>query len=427
MKILVYGIHYHPDLIGIPKYSGEMCEWLAAQGHDVSMITGKPFYPEWEVKSEYGKKGWFTEKLKGVTVHRCPLYVPKKPSAGKKIIHEALFVISSLWYWFKALFSRHDVIITVCPPFHIGIISGFFSWLKRTPHIYHVQDLQVDIANDLEMIKNKKLLDFLFFLEKGIMKNATVVSTISDGMKNKIRNKGIDEKQLYFFPNWVDSKFIYPLPKEESLKTEFGFKPTDKIVLYSGNLGEKQGLEHVVEAADALRDHTDIKFIIVGSGAGKKKIQELAITKQLQDKIYFFPLQPYEKLPALLATGDLHLVLQKKNASDLILPSKLTSILAAGGCPIVTASEGTTLFDTITKNQIGFAIEPENTNALKSAILKGLMTENETIKSNARDFSMKYLDKENILKNLEQFMAKISNKNIANKSESTSNKREITT
>lgn len=417
MNILVYGIHYHPDLIGIPKYSGEMCEWLVANGHDVEVITGKPFYPEWKVADEYKKKWWYTEQLNGVKVHRCPLYVPQNPTAGKKIIHEGLFVLASLVFWLRSFFTRYDVIITVCPPFHIGLLSSLVAKLRGIPHLFHVQDLQVDIANDLGMIKNKALLSLLFKLERVVMKNATTVSTISDGMKAKIMSKGIEAEQMYFFPNWVDADFIYPLSKEESLKKEFGFSPEDKIVLYSGNLGEKQGLEYVVGAAEQLKKHKHIQFVIVGSGAGKDKIQELVAQKGLQSNVHFYPLQPYEKLPALLAMGDVHLVLQKKGASDLILPSKLTSILAAGGCPLVTAEEGTTLHKVVTENEIGFVTQPENTEAMTQMILHSVYANTSSIAANARKFSLHFLDKQNILKNLERqlcTMAKIPMDHLTN-------------
>ncbi len=408
MKILVYGIHYHPDMIGIPKYSGEMSEWLAARGHNVEVITGKPFYPDWEVDSEYKKKGWFfTEKLNGVKVRRCPLYVPKNASALKKIIHEGLFVLASLIYWLPKIFSRPDIIITVCPPFPSGILSVLYSKIFRVPMVYHVQDLQIDIAKDLNMIKNDGLLNLLFGIEKFIMKNSTKVSTISEGMWNKIVSKGIPNKRMMMFPNWVDANVIYPMSKEESLKKEFGFSNRQKIVLYSGNLGQKQGLEHLVEVAEELQGNNEIQFLIVGNGTGKADLVKMAREEKKLENVHFHPLQPYEKLSALLATGDVHLVLQKKDASDLVLPSKLTSILASGGCPIVTANPDSSLEEVVNGNKMGVVIEPENTRALKDAILKAISGDMENIKSNARNYSKENLDKDNILSNFEKSMASL--------------------
>lgn len=411
MNILVFGIHYHPDLIGISKYSGEMCEWLASKGHKVEVITGKPFYPDWEVQSSYKKKLWFTERLNGVTVFRCPLYVPKSLNASRKIIHEGLFVLSSLVYWFKKLFSKPDIIITVCPPFHGGLLSVMYAKFFNIPHIYHIQDLQVDIARDLKMIKNKSLLNILFSLERFIMNHSTKISTISDGMENEILEKGVDKSKIWRLPNWVDSNLIYPIPKEKSLKKELGFNKRDKIVLYAGNLGQKQGLEIVIEAAKELKNESAIKFVIVGQGAGKKRLVDLVNSYQLNN-VFFFPLQPYEKLSALLAIGDLHLVLQLKNASDLVLPSKLTSILAAGGCPLITAESHSTLFQIIEENQLGIIVEPESKKTLVEGIMLGLNSDTSTYKKNARSYAQQYLDKENILKSFENDLEKHISLNI---------------
>ncbi len=401
MRILVYGIHYHPDIIGIPKYTGEMCEWFASRGHDVEVITAKPFYPNWKVADAYKKKSWFTEQRNGVTVNRSPFYVPQNPSAAKKIIHEASFVLSSMKYWIQKLTKRYDVIIGVCPPFHIGFLPLVYSKLKSTPFIFHVQDLQVDIARDLGMIKNKALLSLLFSLERFLFKQATYVSTISEGMRNRILSKGISAENMLHFPNWVDANFITPLPVEESLREELGFALSDKIVLYSGNLGEKQGLENVIEVAKNLQSDPSIKFVFVGMGSGKKMLEEKVANYRL-DNVSFFPLQPYEKLSALLAMADVHLVLQKREASDLVMPSKLTSILAAGGCAVITADKGSSLFEVIDQNDMGLLVPTENAEALQKGITKALVSDLSNYRKNARAYSQKYLDKDQILMTLEQ-------------------------
>src|SRR5690606_37975778 len=220
------------------------------------------------------------------------------------------------------------------------------------------------------MIQNKTLLKTMFALERFFLLRGDRVSTISKGMEDKIRKKGLAAEKMLFFPNWVDSEVVFPLPKEESLRLEMGFSNTDKIVLYSGNLGEKQGLDAIIKIASRFKTDKTVKFVICGSGGSKDKLVRLAEHYQLSN-VFFFPLQPYEKLSALLAMADLHLVLQKSSAADLVMPSKLTGILAAGGCALVTATRGTTLYDVVDEFQMGILVEPENDDELERGIRQG--------------------------------------------------------
>jgi colanic acid biosynthesis glycosyl transferase WcaI len=408
MRILIFGINYAPELTGIGKYTGEMGSWLANQGHEVTAITALPYYPEWEIHDKYKDKWWYTEEVSRVTVQRCPLYVPKKVNAIKRIIHEFSFFLSTAPIWLINIFrKKYDVIICVSPPFHLGILPLIYSKLKGARLITHIQDLQVDAAKDLGMIKNQLALKLMFWLEKILLKNSNAVSTISTGMQKKLVSKGIDISKIILFPNWVDETVIKPLAKEKSLKREFGINDSTQVILYSGNLGEKQGLEIIVEVAKSFEDQTDILFLITGSGGGKDKLINMVADAGLKN-VKFFPLQPYERLSSLLATADIHLVLQKKSASDLVMPSKLTAILAAGGCPIVSATPGTSLYEVISEHQLGILIEPESPSALREGIEFALKSNLSGFQKNARLYSEKFLSKDNILKQFEISLKQLS-------------------
>ncbi len=410
MKILLQGINYYPELTGIGKYTAEMCEWLAAQGHDVKVITAMPYYPNWEVQGKYKGKWWHTENIKKVEVCRTPLYVPKKVTGITRIIHEFSFALFSLPFWLNSLFKKYDVVITVSPPFHIGFLALMFAKIKGIPVIYHVQDLQVDAARRLNMIKSAALLNILEKAESFIIKKVTKVSSISEGMKNNILNKGISEKKYLSLPNWVDIDFIKPLSQSQSLKFELGFKAEDNIVLYSGNLGEKQGLDMIIDAAESLKLLPNLYFVIIGEGANKKSLMNLVSSKNLSN-VKFFPLQLYDRLSSMLAMADLHLVLQKKAAADLVLPSKLMTLLAAGGVAIVTAEDKTTLYDLIKNHNLGILIPPEDTNALVSAIQSNLNQDLSEIQKNSRIYAVEKLSIHQILTNFELELLKLQKSN----------------
>jgi colanic acid biosynthesis glycosyl transferase WcaI len=401
MRILVYGINYSPELTGIGKYTGEMCAWLAKQGHEVTVITALPYYPEWQVHPNYRGKMWRREVIERVEVYRCPLYVPQEVTSVKRIIHEFTFLASTLPIWLSLLLKKkYDVTFSINPPFHLGLLPLMFSKLTGSKVISHIQDLQVDAAKDLGMIKNERFLNIMFGMEAFILKNSAVVSTISDGMQRKIEKKDINRAKIWQFPNWVDEQAIRPLSKAQSLRSEFGFTDADKVVLYSGNLGEKQGLDVIIDAAKTFQNQPNVHFVISGTGGGKEKLVRLAQDAGLTN-VQFHPLQPYEKLSALLAMADVHLVLQKKSASDLVLPSKLTGILASGGCAIVTALPGTTLHDVINKYKMGILAEPESAIALVQAIQSGLGEGAQLLRENARKYAVEHLGKEQILRKVE--------------------------
>lgn len=406
MRLLFFGINYYPELTGIGKYTGEACQWLAKQGHEVEVITTMPYYPAWQVSEAYKGKVWHTEIIAGVKVHRCPLYVPAKVTALKRIFLELSFVLASLLYWFKVIFTqKFDAVVCVCPPFQLGLLPLLYAKLKGVPYIYHVQDLQVDIAQDMGMIKNKRAISLLFGFEKFLMNKATIVSSISEGMLRKIRNKGLKHQNHWLFPNWVDTTTIRPLPPEESLRNELGYTDNDFIVQYAGTIAEKQGLEMLIDVALSL---PHIKFMIVGEGGFKQKLMQ-KVAESNAHNIKFFPLQPYEKLPNLLRTGNIHLVLQKKAASDLVLPSKLSSILSAGACALVTAEAGTSLFEVIEKHQAGILIEPESIEALRMGIEEATKRDLSEYKKNARAYAEKWLDREQIMRNFEENLRKLVN------------------
>lgn len=401
---MLIGGNYYPEPTGIGKYNGEMMKWLAEEGHDCTVVTTFPYYPEWKVQPPYQKKCyWFKKEIiqinddVSIKIIRCPHYVPGRLSGFTRSLSEFSFFFSSCLIILQLLFKKkYNTIITVAPPFALGLLGLLYKKIRGGNFLYHIQDLQIDAARDLSMIKSGVIINIFLAAERFIIKHADVVSTISQGMINKCKDKC--DKEVVLFPNWVDTQRFRPLNTKEQIKASYGFSPTDKIILYAGAIGQKQGLEAVLYCAKTLESSKEIKFAICGTGPYKEKLVELKNQLKLEN-VFFLPLQPLKVFNSFLNMADAHLVLQRAGASDLVLPSKLSAILSVGGVPIVTANEGTTLHDIVNYNNMGIVIEPENQQSLADAIAN-INIENPEYQQksrNAREYAEAYLTGKKIL------------------------------
>ena len=405
MKILVYGINYSPELTGIGKYTGEMVEWMARQGHEVRVITAPPYYPQWQVGENYSAWRWKKEQG-AATVWRCPLYVPKQPSTLKRLIHLGSFAASSFFPLLAQRSWKPDRIIGVVPTLFCTPGMRLLAKLSGAKTLLHIQDYEVDAMLGLGMAgkgKGGKVARLASRFERSGLHNVDNVSTISRSMMNKAREKGVPDDRVIFFPNWSEVSRFRDVTQAEAaaLRQQLGLPADKKIILYSGNIGEKQGLETAIEAAERLKDKP-WEFVIVGQGGGKARLEKMAAERGLSN-VRFFPLQPYEALPALLKVADCHLVIQKRGAADAVLPSKLTNILAVGGNAVITAESETELGQ-LCLNYPGIAVcvEPESTPALVQGIEACL--ELPKFNTVAREYAERTLEKENVLS---QFIADI--------------------
>lgn len=396
-ELIVYGINFAPELTGIGKYTSDMVDWLVEKNVKCTVITTFPYYPYWQVQKPYS--GFFYKKEVAnnglLTIYRCPIYVPKKVSGFNRILHEASFLFSSFFVFFYLLFKpKISNIFCVAPPFHLGLVAIFYKFIKGATITYHVQDLQIEAAKNLKMIKGKVLLNIFSKIELFILKNADELSSISKNMVSKLIDKS--NKSTVFFPNWVDNTTYFPLENAQLNRKKWGFTENEKIVLYSGSIGEKQGLGQLIELAQYFQSKNNIKFIVASSGSYSTKLQG-EVNKLKITNISFLPLQAKEVYNEFLNVADVHLILQKKNAADLVMPSKLTTLMAVGGLTIISSEKGTELYELIKNNNLGLLVDPENMHDLKNAIEKCLSNNYDEIRMNARNFALNALDKEVIL------------------------------
>jgi len=360
LRVLIVGLNYAPEPIGIAAYTTGLAEHLARAGHRVEVVAGRPYYPQWRVYPGFEAIAWTRTVERGVAITRCPHYVPTVPSGAKRIFHHLSFAAAALPVAFaRVLRERPDVVLCVTPSLVSAATARIAAWLARAPLWLHVQDFEVDAALATGLVRGGLLERALRRVEAALFRSAATVSTISPKMVERLVAKGVAPGRAFELRNWAS---IGGEASGDGYRREWGLEGRT-VALYSGSIGRKQGAGLILDAARRLSDRTAIAFAICGEGPD---LAELKAAARDLPAVQFHPLQPAERLGELLALADLHLLPQVAEASDLVLPSKLTNMLASGRPVIATAAPGTGLHDEI--EGCGIAVPPGDAAALAAGI-----------------------------------------------------------
>jgi len=399
MRILVVGINYAPELTGIGKYTGEMAEWLAVTGHEVRIVTAPPYYPEWRIAEGYTAWRYCREVRAGVAIWRCPLWVPAKPSGLKRILHLASFALSGLPVMVRQIIWRPDVILAIEPPLFCAPAAWICARLSGAKAWLHVQDFEVDTAFELEILRAQWLRGIVSNLESWLMRRFDRVSTISSNMVQCLIQKNVAPENVVLFTNWVDIDAIFPLTTPSSMRQLLGIPSNAMVALYSGNMGEKQGLEIVLESAARLVDEKDIQFVLCGDGAARQSLQQKYAGLP---NVQWLPLQPLESLNDLLNMANIHLLPQRSGAEDLVMPSKLTGMLASGRPVVATANKGTQIAEVLL--DCGVVVEPDSIEQFSGAIhqLAKDVVRCAELGIRAREYALTHWDRDRVMQEFDR-------------------------
>ncbi len=400
MRILILGLNFFPELTGIGKYTGEMAAYLAGKGHEVRVVTAPPYYPYWAVQKPYRAWRYQQETCEGVRVYRCPLWVPKKISGLNRVLHLGSFALSSLPPVLMQIAWRPQRVLTVIPAISTAPIGLLAARLCGAKAWLHVQDFEVDAALNLGLLPSETLgMRMIRAVERDLLRAFDVVSTISNRMCERLAAKGVSAEKTVLFPNWVDTEQIHPVePSPNPYRELLGLSTTDMVLLYSGNMGQKQGLEIIVEAARLMQSVPRVHFVLSGDGAERSALVGQASGLS---NVHFLPIQPVEKLNLLLNLADIHLLPQRADAADLVMPSKLTGMLASGRPVIATAEPHTEVARAL--EQCGVLTPPGDARALADCILELVNSpaEMRRLGQSAREYAVSNLDKNSVLAQFE--------------------------
>jgi colanic acid biosynthesis glycosyl transferase WcaI len=348
-KILIYGINYAPEMIGVGRFTGEIGTYLAKNGYDVCVVTAPPHYPGWRAAPPYSALRYASETRAGVKILRCPLLLRAEMRGIWRLLAPLSFALTSapaaLW---KIVTERPDIVLCIEPTFFVApacLLAQFAG--ART--ILHVQDLEIDAAFAVGYLEGDRLKNFVLRLESWLLRRFSSVITLSGQMRERLIAKGVAANRIGLVRNWVDLAKIKPLAEPNVFRSELGLSGADFAVLYAGNIGAKQALGVVLDAARQLAGVAHVHFVIAGDGPEK---QHLMQSYAGLPNVHFLPLQPEERLCELLNLANLHVLPQSRGAADLVLPSKLGGMLASGKPVLATADAGTELFEVLSGTAI---------------------------------------------------------------------------
>lgn len=387
-NITFISLNYAPEDSAIGLYSSQWVEFLESNGHNVTVVTAFPYYPQWEIYKEYKQKPLFyKESIGSTTLLRYRQYVPKAPAFFKRIVHLIDFTLGSFFNLFKI--KNCDLVIAVVP----FTSSAFLGWIQKKRFNVklwvHIQDFEFDAALQTGVSKKTNpLFSLLFKIESWILNRATVGSTISLSMLEKLSQK--TKSSTFYLPNWIDQTTIDPL-----IAKKHDYTKSKKItLLYSGNIGDKQDWDSFTEFCNDL-DKNKYDVIIVGDGAKKEWV--LKHTKNISNVTYYPPV-PYNQLPDLLCSTDIHLLFQKPDLLDTVMPSKVLGMMASAKPSIIIGHKDSEINSTFKSTEAGLYFCQYSKEVIRQ--LDELTSQDDRMKamgSSARTHVLKHFSKDMVL------------------------------
>ncbi|MBN9088383.1 MAG: glycosyltransferase [Reyranella sp.] len=356
--ILFVTRYFWPELIGSAPFTSDIAEWLAKEGRRMTVLSGLPHYPGTTVFPAYQGRRVPYETMGGVTIERVRSGPPRSTSAVGRILNEADFMLRGLWALLSGRIKRHPMVLALCPSI-LCVALALMARRRDGSVIAIVHDIQSGLAQQLGM-NGGRMATLMRWVERTVLNRVDLVVVLSQEMKDQLRGIGVTVP-IDVVPLWVDTDQIQP--------AEPAARPAVKV-LYSGNLGRKQGLGQVVAMAEALAvRRPEIEIVLRGNG---NQAQELIaeIEKRHLDNVRLAELQPNEALGTALAAGDIHLVPQNPQAASFAVPSKVYNIMAVGRPFVATALPDSTLWLLQKQSGAFLCVPPNEPSSFAEAVLK---------------------------------------------------------
>ncbi len=342
----------------------ELAQTLINHGHSVTVLTGFPNYPLGELYPGYRVHLLQREMIAGVPVTRVLLYPNHSRSGLQRILNYLSFAVSSALLGVWAL-TKPDIIFVYHPPLTVGLPAWVLSRLWNIPFVYQVQDLWPETLSATGMLTNSHILNIVGQFARWVYNKAAAICVISNGLRANLIGKGVPQNKIHVISNWIDSESTQPASPDPALAEKLGMNGQFNV-MFAGNIGEAQGLDILLSAAERLCDLPTVQFVIVGDGIALPELRRAAEQRALQN-ICFLGRRPASAMPALYALADVLLVhLKDDPLFRITIPHKIFDYLASGK-PILAALTGDAA-DVIQNAGAGLICPPQNPDALAATV-----------------------------------------------------------
>lgn len=396
MRFLILTQYYAPEIGATQIRLGAVSKALLHLGHEVEVVTGLPNYPSGRIFPEYRGRFSHRENIGGAEVHRVWLY-PASGAGGQRLLNYLSFLLTSLTVLWRR--SRPDYILVDSPPLFLSLPGLLAARCWKAGMIFNVADLWPDEVVEMGLLKEGLALRLAERLEAWTYRQAAKVSAVTEGIRTRLlENKGLPEEKVLFLPNGADLELFQPRPAETRLAQELGLAGK-KIFLYAGGMGYAHGLETIIEAAGILSGNAEIRFLFIGGGPEKSKLQQMVRENSL-DNVTFLDPAPPEYIARLFSLATAALVSVRAFPTFNGYRSAKMFPAMASGVPLIYCGigEGPQL---VKEAEAGLVIEPGNAEVLAEAVLTIAQDADlaNRLGSNGRKYMEENLDWNKLVKN----------------------------
>lgn len=397
-RVLVIGINYWPEPTGIAPYTTGMAEHLAELGASVRVLTGVPHYPTWRVSAAHRRRLASREWLRGVEVVRLRHSVPRRMTAVRRAIYEGTFFAHAA---LRGLREAPDMVLAITPALGGAVAAASVARRVGCPLVVVVQDLMAKAAGQSGITGGSRLTGVTARIEGAALRRATTVAVVSESFRPGVEAYGVRPDRIQVLRNWTHITAL-GLSRAEA-RSRLGWPVDGFLVLHTGNMGFKQDLGNLIEAARRLPESA-VRVVLVGDGSQRRSLERQATGLS---NVRFSGLVDEALYPVVLAAADMLVVNERPGVGEMSLPSKITSYLAAGKPVIAAVSRGGAA-DLELRRTGGAArvVEPGNPTEL-AAVLAGLATDGaqlDSMSSAATSYAKAHLGRTAALRTLSRLV-----------------------